>query len=460
VAGDALLPMLAALVVGAAAVGLLVAPRLATAPASPAIAVPLAAALVLVLAANLAVAADLAGLVGVGRTHGALGAAGLALAVALATAADRWWRLAAPIGAVVVLAPLALVVASVGAPWSVWTDVASRPALTFAPSSAWVTHGRALADGTRLTFEEPHRVVAASPATWRVTEHARARTVVREWRLGAGDALTVRPGDELAVEPGARVRFEAGRRVPGAPRSGATWAGAGRAAFVATLVPLAGAAVTLLLGGAAFVAAAPAAGAVTALAPTLVLAFVLGATLWGLYGIALSPELVLVPGALAPVMEVVLRVQAPSWRAALLGVVLTGLVVLFLGAVLAWRARLRAALDDAAAAVGRAPSRLAAGAATAALVAVAAVVAVRGPEPWRLFTWGLALAAAGVIAPRLACAGPRGELAGMAAGTAVVAALVFGEGRLAGIPPGLGEHPALVAAPAAWLTARIARNAS
>ena len=63
--------------------------------------------------------------------------------------------------------------------------------------------------------------------TLQPVERDAMRVVVREWRLGAGDALTVRPGDQLTVDPGARVRFEAGRRVPGAPPSGMAWA-AGR----------------------------------------------------------------------------------------------------------------------------------------------------------------------------------------------------------------------------------------
>jgi len=450
VAGDPQFPLLAASIASAAVVGLL-APPASARPLAPVAALALLAALMLVLAAELVVMADLARSLGLTRFHGLVAAAVLALGVAAVPFGDRWWRLAAPVGALVVLVPLALVIASVGPPWIVWRDVASRPALTFDEHSAWVTHGRALPEGTRLTFDEPHRVTAATAATWRVVERdpvgrgdaQPVRIVVREWRLNPGDALTVRPGDQLSVEPEARVRFEAGRRVPGAPASGISWADGGRRRIRDILVAVGGTAVTLVGGGLALVAPAPMRGATVAIAltPALIVAFVLGATLWGLYGIALAPELSLVPRALAPVLEVVQRVDTPSWRAALAGLVTTALVVLFLGVVFAWRVRAGATLAGLAVAFRRPSMSTAATAGgTAAVVVLAAAVAWMRGDPWQLFTWGLGLAASAVVAPRLAAAGPRAELVGMAVGTGAFAAAALW------IP-----HPALVAAPLAWL---------
>jgi hypothetical protein len=465
VAGDPDFPLLAAIIASAAVVGLLAPPAIAGSepssvarPLPPVMALALLAALMLVLAADLVVMADLARLLGLTRTHGLIAAAVLALGVAAVPFGDRWWGLAAPVGVLVVLVPLALVIASVGPPWAVWRDVASRPALTFDERSAWVTHGRALPEGTRLTFDEPHRVIAATAATWRIVERDAVRPgdrqpvriVVREWRLNPGDALTVRPGDQLTVDPDARVRFEAGRRVPGAAASGITWADGGRRRVRDILVAVAGTAVTLVGGGLALVAPWPTSGATRAarvamaLAPALIVAFVVGATLWGLYGIALAPEMALVPRALAPVLEVVQRVETPAWRAALAGLVTTAIAVLFLGVAFAWRGRTGAALAGLAAAFGRPSiSTAATTAGTAAVVVLAATVAWTGRDPWQLFTWGLGLAAAVVVAPRLAAAGPRAELVGMAVGTGAFAAAVLW------IP-----HPALVAAPLGWVAAR------
>jgi hypothetical protein len=459
VAGDASAPTLVAVVAAAALVGLLVAPRAFGAAAGPAFcALPIIAALVLVLAANLVVLADLWHLLGLARVYGVAAGMVLALGVVGWTGGDRWWRLATPVGAAMVLLPLGLVVTSAGSPWAAWAAVASRPALTFGESSAWVTQGRALGERATVTFHEPHRVVAATPATWRVLERDTARVAVREWRLGAGDALTLRPGDELAVDTGARVRFEAGRRVPGAPSSGMAWADGRQRSVRDTLTMSVGAAVTLVGGGLALAPALPVAGAAAILTPVLLLAFVVGATLWGVYGIALAPELSLVPRALAPVLEVLTRVVTPPWRPALVALVVAGVVALFLGVVLACRARLAAVIADVALLIRRpAPSALALAAGTAGVVALAAVVAARGGDPWRLFTWGLGLAAAAAVAPRLAKAGPRGELVGAVVGALAFGILVFGGARLpAPVRPFL-DDPAVMAAPLAWLAARFAR---
>jgi hypothetical protein len=451
VSGDVTLPLLAAIVVCAAAVGLLVAPRVDLGTVAPVTTVPLLAALALTLAANLVVLADLAEQRGFARAHGVVAGTVVALAVVVAPFAERWWRFAAPIGAAILMVPLALVIASNGAPWTVWRDVATRPALAFDAASPWVTQGGTIGDGDHLTFEEPHRVIAATPATWRIVERDRARLVVREWRLGAGDALTVRPGDQLVLDRGGRVRFEAGRRVPGAPASGMAWAAGGRASLRDASVALAGVAVTLVAGGIALAPAPSCIGLFAISTPALALLFVVAATLWGLYGLALAPELSLVPRALAPALEIVQRAQTPAWRAALETLVTAAIVVLFLGTIVAWRCRVVAAVQRHCA------SRLLLTAGPGALAVIAAGVAGRAGDPWQLFTWGLGLAAAAVVAPRLASAGPRGELVGMIAGTVAFAALLFAGTRMAPLADVARQYPALIAAPLAWLSARLAR---
>src|SRR5437870_2164725 len=107
--------------------------------------------------------------------------------------------LAGPVVAMLVLLPLGLVIASAGSPWTVWANIAARPALTFDARSAWITNGRVFGERTILTFQEAHRVIAAAPATWRVIERDPPAIVVREWQLGAGGGLTWRPGGRLVV---------------------------------------------------------------------------------------------------------------------------------------------------------------------------------------------------------------------------------------------------------------------
>jgi hypothetical protein len=458
VAGDGGAPTLVTIVAVAALVGLLAWPRMTIASPSPAPTLALLVALVPLLAANLTVMGDLARLLGHARVIGIAAGAVLAMAVVAGTAGDRGWRLATALGTALVLLPLGLVVASVGSPWAAWSSVASRPALTFDPRSAWVTDGGAPGERAALVFQEPHRLVAASPATWRVLERDSTHVAVREWRLGPGDALTLRPGDELAIDPGARVRFEAGRRVPGAPPSGIAWADGGRRALGEMVAVSMGAIVTLLGGGLALAPALPVAGATAILAPVLVLAFVIGATLWGVYGIALAPELSLAPRSLAPVLEVLARVATPSSRRVLIVIGVAGVAALFLGGVLAWRARITAAVGEIGAVMGRpAPSAVTLMTGTAAVVALATALAVRGGDPWRLFTWALGLAATAAVAPRLAGAGPRAEVGGTLVGALVFGALAFGGGWLLPAPAPLLEYPALAAAPVAWLAARLAR---
>jgi hypothetical protein len=239
--------------------------------------------------------------------------------------------------------------------------------------------------------------------------------------------------------------------------SGVAWADGRPHPGRETLIVSMGVAVTLVGGGVALAPALPIAGASALLVPVLLLVFVVGATLWGLYGVALAPDLSLVPRALSPVLEVVTRVTTPRWRQALVVLVVTGIVVLFLGVVLAWRVRFGAVIAEVAEVLRRPrPSGLVLAAVTAGVVVLAAGLAARGGDPWRLFTWGLGLAAAAAVAPRLASAGPRGERVGAVVGVLVFAALVLGGGRLP-VSAALMDSPAAVAAPLAWLAARLAR---
>src|SRR5207247_7264803 len=158
------------------------------------------------------------------------------------------------------------------------------------------------------------------------------------------------------------VRFETGRRIPNTPASGVAWAdgriGATRVAPLVALgavVTLVGGALGLITNGAgtrpsvrphrSLAVLDPSARphrslAAVVAAPMVVLPFVLGAAAWGLYGIALAPELAVVPLALAPLVEVTARLDPAEWRAPFAVVVVGGVIALFLGLALAWRLRL------------------------------------------------------------------------------------------------------------------------
>src|SRR5581483_11772267 len=177
-------------------------------------------------------------------------------------------------------------------PWRAWSEVAERPAFAFAAGSPWVTEGRPLPVATTLRFTEAHRVTAAAAGVFRVRDHDGGRAAVHEWRLAAGDGLTLRPGDELLVPAGARVRFEAGKRVPGAAPSGVAWADPPARHGGLAVAASAALALTLVLGAAGLVRRPARAGVAGALAaPALVVAAVLGAGAWGVYAAWGVPEL-------------------------------------------------------------------------------------------------------------------------------------------------------------------------
>ena len=257
------------------------------------------------LLGQLALAGDVAHWLGRPRWHGVAVAAGGGLLLAVLPGGGRIaFALALlALGALAVSA-LALVQASGTGPLEAWDRVASRAAFRFSASSPWVTTGRALdrvaSNGAGLVFDEEHRVTAASAGALRVRSQDGARTSAREWEMGPGQSVTLRPGDRLEAASGVRVRFEAGRRVPGAPVSGAAWARAGAPDLALRLglgLTLVGGAVAVLrprrrqprsaalLGGAAL------------------LAVLLWAEAWALYGALTVPELLLAADGLARVLD-------------------------------------------------------------------------------------------------------------------------------------------------------------
>src|SRR2546426_1249439 len=179
------------------------------------------------ICANLGAVADVARLAGVPR-HAAL-----TLSAATAFLGVAWRAARRPVGDAAVLAgaagvvlPLVVIgaVAVAVPPWTAWSRTASRPALTFGERSAWVTDGRRLERSTTLVFTEPHRVTALNPGVYRVVEEVvegdAPRSVTREWRLAAGEALTLRPGDRLILEAGAPGRLQGGKRGAGSAAPG------------------------------------------------------------------------------------------------------------------------------------------------------------------------------------------------------------------------------------------------
>ena len=159
----------------------------------------------------------------------------------------------------------------------------ARPDL---PGGGHVGDGRAdgAADDHRRLCREPW-LTAVSSGVFRVTESGHGGAAVRDWRLSAGDSLTLRAGDRLTLAEGARVRFEAGKRIPGAAASGVAWAEP-RTRGVGALAGCAGLAITL--GGGAMVLIGsprePASRSGAVAAPMVIVILVVRAASWGVYG--------------------------------------------------------------------------------------------------------------------------------------------------------------------------------
>lgn len=411
------------------------APHLASAAAA-------CASATLILAASIVPLGDVAMLLGGRRWHGVVLAAALLLLPALVPSVDRWRPAALLLGGVaLVLGLVTLASATTLSPWNAWRDAAARPALVFSPHSPWVTDGGWFVRRATLTFAEGHRLVAVSPATFRVVERDGTTEVVRDWRLAAGDPLSVRPGDRVTVEAGSRVRFQAGKRVPGAAASGAQWADTGVSPAVASVAAL----VTLVLGAVGLV---PGAGRRGFAAPATLATVALAAACWGVYAVATAPEAMLSGSIAGPLLRVSSAVPGARGLAAL-GVL--ALLALFMAAAGALRERVAV------------PAGARGTAAWLAAVAVAAVASLWPFDPWFLLMTGLGVAAATLAAPRLAGAGAA-HVAGwpLQAIGAVTGGVVFGAAAALGhrFPPALGvvaEWPVLLAVPAAWLVVKFLR---
>ena len=396
----------------------------------------------LILAASLLPLGDAALLLGGRRWQGVALAAALVLLPVLLPEVNRWRTAALAVGAAaLVVALLMLGAATARAPWDAWRDAAARPALVFSAHSPWVTGGGWFARRTTLAFEEGHRLIAVSPATFRVVEHDGTSDVVRDWRLAAGDPLSVRPGDRVTIESGSRVRFEAGKRVPGAAASGAAWAEGGASSFIGSLAALA----TLVLGAIGLVPPAARRGFA---APAMLLIVALAATCWGLYAVIAAPEVMLSGSVAEPLLRVPGAV--PGARI-VIPFVIVALAALFVATAGALRERV---------------SALAGARATwawLAVVAVAAGASLWPFDPWFLLMAGLGFAAATLAAPRLAggrtarIAGwPLPVLGALAGGVVFAGAVALGP-RLPAAVGIVAEWPVLLAAPAGWLTVKLLR---
>jgi hypothetical protein len=394
----------------------------------------------LLLAANLLVAADGAVLLGGSRWLGVV------LGAALVLAAGAWpvaRRVAVPALLLafiaLLLGPIALAPAGGGAPWNAWHRNGARPALTFTERSPWVQSGKWFAHATTLRFTEGQRVVTVAAGVYRVIERDAASPTVREWRLAAGDVLTLRPGDELSVEAGARLRFEAGRRVPGAPASGVEWADA--PARGPRLLPVALGALITVLGGALALVPVARRSRAAALGPIVLLAATVTALGWGLYA-AMAPDLVL--GAALPAPLLLLPTAILGAAGVPLALVTAGALLVLLGATaVALRERLAAAATPT-------PELW-----LAALLAATAV-AWWPLDAWRVLTLALGVAAAAWAPARLATSS-LGALAGPIVGGVVFAGATALPALAAGTPAwleALVRYPALVAFPLGWAAAR------
>jgi len=431
-------------------------PRRPAAPPHPVTVAVAAGVAALLLWAHLAVLADAAALLGARRWHGTVLAAALALLVTLRPGAERRCAFVLATGGGALLLVLVVAGASIGlTPAAAWREAAARPALVFSGRSVWVTDGGRFVRSATLAFDEGQRVVAVTSGTFRVVEAPSPHTqgggehVIRDWRLAAGDVISLRPGDTLTAEGGSRLRFEPGKHVPGAKASGAAWAdAAGRLSPARAFGLLA----TFALGACAVV---PAGARRAGVAPMITLALSLGATSWGVYATLMAPEAALA-GSPADALLSLPRAVAPS-RAlppgVLAAIVVLGLLALFVAAADALRGR----VGEAAGA--RFPAVWTTAMAAAALAALAPV------DPWTPLTAGLGLAGAAVAAPRLGAGrdarrilGWPLEVIGALLGAAAYAGLTVLSARLPAALAPLGAAPVLAAAPVAWAVARVLRT--
>lgn len=418
--------------------------------AGPVPSVLVALAIGLVLWAQFIALADLGRVLGAARWQTLVVVAALALAATL-PARTGWARRAVLVSATAaLLAPLVFVGALLGIPpWSAWRAIAAQPALAFVEGASRMPGDVTVLVPTTLVFSEPHRVQALRPGVVRVVERDSVPPVVREWRLGAGESLTLRPGDELAADPGVRLRFEAGRRVPGVPPSGAAWADLGESGAEALLAV--GGLMLTLAGGA--LALGPRAGgkaggrevvAATSLAVVVPVALVA----WGVYAAWKGADLALGAPPAAPFARLPLLAVRRPWNVLLAGAAVVGVIGLFGALAAALRARFNELVVPWMGEEPRGPGR--ARDLWAVMVAAAATGAVVPFSAWWALLLGSGLAAS-VWAASVADDRPSARLAGTLGGVGAFVALLLG-----GMAP---ERATLVAVPLAGVVARVAARA-
>jgi len=402
----------------------------------------------LLLWAHLAALGDAAVLLGARRWQAVVVAAALTLLVTVLPRHARGRRPALALGGGALMIVLVTAGAAIGqAPWTAWRVATTRPSLVFTAHSPWVSDGERFVRPTTLGFDEGQRVVAVTAGTFRVVELDGGVQVVRDWRLAAGDALSVRPGDTLTIEAGSRVRFEPGKRVPGAPASGSAWAeGATRASPLRALALVA----TITLGACALVPS-PTRRAAAACGATVVLA--LGGTAWGVYATLVAPEAGLTGSPVEALLALPRAISSGVPRGVLTLLIVLGLFALFIAAA--------DGLRESLAAVGSArwPAWWTGASAAGAIAAALSTV-----TPWTPLLAGLGLAGSAVAAPRLAArdrarigAWPATAAGGLVGAAVFVAIAVFGE-RVPAALTIVREAPVLAAAPAAWLVVKVLRR--
>jgi len=430
----------------------------------------------LVLWANLLLFGDVAGLIGLPRWAATLPATIIALlAVELANTADlprkraspreatpdhvgfRLYRMALRGGGLTLLYASALgfvvlvgiiAVALTVSPWGAWKAVASRPALTFAEASPWVTEGRTLARPTALDFTEPQRVTALSPATYRVLEPGR----FREWQLRAGESLALRAGDRLVLDAGARLRFEAGKRIPGSPPSGVAWADPPERGGLVSVAEALGAMVSLVGGALAFVGSRRGLAAPTVYVGSgLLLVLILAALSLGVFGAYAAPGLSIGVPALAAVFDLPAAI-APGPRGRALGLLgALVLLVLFAATVLALREAVNRALRPADGKADETSGRVSLVRPIMRIfLLVACAASFLGGDAARALLTGLGLAASAMLGALVADDEPGARLVGSLAGVIAFAGVSALAARLPTWASAAGLYPALAAIPLAW----------
>ena len=198
-----------------------------------------------------------------------------------------------------------------------------------------VAHGR-----PRIIFDEEHRLTA--PAGGRLVTRIRDgdRVTDREWTLGPGQSVTLRPSDQLLRSAALRLRFEAGKRVPGAPPSGVAWAAGGKPDWPRTLgllLTLLPGALALLRAGVPERASRP---AVVVAAGGLLVAL-LWAQGWAVYSALEAPDVFLGGVTPARLLAVTGLDESPAGSRLQLSLLAGGLAS-FLASSIALRARLGA----------------------------------------------------------------------------------------------------------------------